>query len=127
MPSRGACASLRNLHPGELTLRTPVFEDLHERHRTTAVWPVLAAAFARLAFVVVVARRARLEKLPPRSREADDRLHPLRLRFLRDFDGPDLMVECVLDDVRDVLALLVQHVREVHRESRLRVADHKAV
>src|SRR5207237_1683976 len=113
------CPSLTNLHPCKLLLRPPSFEDLHERHRTTAVWPVLAAALARLAFVVVVAGSARLEKLPPRSGEADDRLHPLRLRFLRDFDGPDLMVECVLDDVRDVLGLLVQPQREVHRESRL--------
>src|SRR5437016_1851705 len=107
MPSRGACSSLRNLHPRELTLRTPVFKDLHERNRTTAVRPVLAAAFARLAFVVVVARRARLEKLPPRSREADDCLHPLRLRCLRDLERSELVVERVLDDVRHVLALLV--------------------
>src|SRR5438552_12564213 len=64
---------LRDLHTGELILSAPVFEDLDERNRTAAERPILSAAFARLALVVVVPRRARLEKLAARPRQADDR------------------------------------------------------
>src|SRR5256885_594694 len=88
--ARGAPTSIK-LHALELTVRAPVLEDLHERHRTAAVWPVLPAPLPRLAFIVVVPRRARLEELTPRPRQADNRLDPLRLRFFRHLDRSDLM------------------------------------
>ena len=47
---------------------------------------------------------------------------PLGLGLLRRLDHPNVVLEGVLDDVGEVLALLVEHVREVHGEAGLRVA-----
>src|SRR5262249_48833357 len=108
---------LSQLEAFEVARRAPLLEDAEKLHRAAAVEPVLSAALSRLAFVVVVAGCAALEKLAGEHREADDRRHPLLLGFFRDLDRAHVTVDGVLDDVGDVLALLVQHVRKIHREA----------
>ena len=54
--------------------------------RAAAVEAVAAAALGRLALVVVVAGRARLEELEVVLREVEDRLHPVVLGLLRRLD-----------------------------------------
>jgi hypothetical protein len=87
-------------------------EEAEELDRAAAVEAVLAGAFTGLTLVVVVARRAVLEELLREHGEPDDRLHPLRLGGLGDLDRADVAIHCVADHVRDVVALLVQHVRK---------------
>ena len=92
-----------------------------------AVEPVADAALARLALVVVVAGRARLEEVEVELGQVEDRLHPGVLGLLRHLDRPHVVVEGVAQDVGGVPALLVEGVREVRREPGLLVAEDEQV
>ena len=116
---RSPCTSTAELETLQPARGAPLLQDAEELDRAAAVEAVLAAALSRLAFVVVVARRAVLEELLGEHREPDDGVDPLLLGLFRDLDRPHVVVDGVLDDVGDVLALLVQHVRIVHREAGL--------
>src|SRR5262249_26222575 len=74
---------------------------------------------AGMSLVVVVARRAILEELSAEARETDHGVDPLLLRLLGHLDRAHAALDGLAHDVGEVLALLVQHVRVVHREARL--------
>src|SRR6056297_106001 len=117
----------RQLQTDERALGAPPFEQLDEGHGTRAVAAVLQAALTGLALVVVVAGSARLEELLVHLRQVDDRLHPCVLRLAFGLDHRHAPSACLGEDVGEVLALLVEHVWEVHRETRLDVAEDEAV
>jgi len=116
-----------HVQPLERALLAPGFLHLHERNRPRAIGAVLLGAVVELAFVVVVAGRAFLEEFAEEDGERLDRLHPLLFGLLRRFQSAGLAVYRFSDDVARVARLLVQHVRIVRGEARLRVREDDAV
>ena len=86
-----------------------------------------AAAVTELAFVVVVAGRARFEKPRGDDGEAADFGDPRRFRFDGRLRVPRAALHRFGDDVRDVLRLIVEHRRQVHRAAVLREPHQKTV
>src|SRR6185437_7150550 len=125
--SRAMSARPVQLQPLQTAVRPPVFEDLHKRNRPRTIRPVAGGARRKLAFVVVITRRAFLEELLPQDGQRLDGLHPIVFGVLLRLDGPHLPLAARLHDIGDMLALFVEHMREVGGEARLRIADDEAV
>src|SRR5580698_7502 len=83
-------------------------------------------ALIEVAFIVVVARRAFLVEILLRGSFVD-RLDPLRFGLGRRLEAPRLMQLRMLNDIRDMRRLLIQHMGEVRRQRILRDAHVEAV
>src|SRR5690242_7121218 len=86
------------LQPLQPAVRPPILKDLHERNRSRTIGPIARRARRKLAFVVVVPRRAFLEELLPQDRQRLDGLHPILFRLFRGFDGAHLPFAAGLHD-----------------------------
>src|SRR6185369_12119003 len=105
----------------------PFLEQFGEGDGAVAVEAVARRQRRGLALVVVVTRRAFFLEFLPHDRRRDDGLHPRLFGVLPGFHHANLTREALLDDVGEMLALFVQHVRIVGGESRLAVAHDEDV
>ena len=118
---------LRKFESSQTAFGAPRLEQFDEGDGSPAVAGIASASITGLAFVVVVAGGALLEELLIVLRQIDNGLHPSVFGIGVGLNDRDVVFESVRHDVRKVLALLVDHVWEVDRETRLSVAEDEAV
>ena len=111
----------------QLVVFAPFLQDLKEDDGAAAVAAVSAGSHGDVALVVVVAGRALLEELTAQLAGLEDRVNPFLLGFFSRFDGVDVSLAALGDDIGDVLGLLVGDVDEVWGERRLDDADEETV
>src|SRR5438045_5291568 len=102
---RGASARPVELQARHGAVVAPLLQQLVEGVDARRVRTEEGAAPARRTFVVVIARRARLEERQAAHVEAVDQADPLVLGFVGGLDGGGAPALCLGDDVGDVARL----------------------
>src|ERR1700761_4242144 len=95
-----------NIQSLELILLSPLLKNLQEGRRPTTVCSISSTNLGRLAFVIVVARRAILAQIGPRLAHLDNRLDPLVRCLVRRLYRADVELHALANDICDVLSLL---------------------
>lgn len=116
-----------DIQPSEIICVAPLSQNLDESLTSVTVRSVTSRSHRRLAFVVVVARRAFLEEVASKCSSLDDSVRPIIFRFLSGFDGPDTALLALLYDVREVTRLLGRDVHEIWCQCSLHYGDEEAI